>query len=213
MDEAPPINTRLPLQLHETPPADKWDSSHYCTNPSPSPLLDQTPYKYSLIPKIGKGPHHTCKLRHTCKLCHMSAYYVTIMCLTWSHGSQLLFRMALQSRWSDLATEWLQAGKSCEASGAVSWITLECSLLLRELRSNNTTKPLIIRAFSCSSCAWERGFAITVLHYFLHRRNGTHSHNLLFFRTYASTRISFRRQKCACLQIFFWMLAVFRDPC
>ena len=43
-------------------------------------------------------------------VCAESAYYVTISCLTWSRGSQLLFTMALQSRWADLA-----AGKPCEA--------------------------------------------------------------------------------------------------
>ena len=38
-------------------------------------------------------------------ICAESAYYVTIMCLLWSCGSQLLLTMALQSRWADLATE------------------------------------------------------------------------------------------------------------
>ena len=142
---------RLHPLISETPPI-------IAQTPPPPHCWTRPPTNIASSQKLGKGPYHTCKL------CHMSAYYVTIICLTWSHGSQLLFRMALQSRWSDLATEWLQAGKSCEASGAVSWITLECSLLLRELRSNNTTKPLIIRAFSCSSYAWERGFAVTVLH-------------------------------------------------
>ena len=37
-----------------------------------------------------------------------SAYYVTIMCLMWSRGSQLLLMMALQSRWTDLAMVQLQ---------------------------------------------------------------------------------------------------------
>ena len=39
-------------------------------------------------------------------VCAESGCYVTIACLTWSRCSQLL--MALQSRWTDLATERLQ---------------------------------------------------------------------------------------------------------
>ena len=40
----------------------------------------------------------------TLLVCAESAYYVTITCLLWSRGSQLLFTMALQSRWTDLPT-------------------------------------------------------------------------------------------------------------
>ena len=36
------------------------------------------------------------------------AYYVTISCLTWSHDSQLLLMIALQSRGTDLTTDRLQ---------------------------------------------------------------------------------------------------------
>ena len=38
-------------------------------------------------------------------VCAESAYYVRIMCLLWSRGSQLLLTMALQSRWAYLVTE------------------------------------------------------------------------------------------------------------
>ena len=59
-------------------------------------------FSISLIPR----PHLKNRERNFL-VCAKSAYYVTITCLTWSCGSQLLLTMALQSRW-DHAAEKLQ---------------------------------------------------------------------------------------------------------
>ena len=55
-------------------------------------------------PKIGKGGLVSLA---NFPVCAESAYYAAITCLMWSHGSQLLLTMVLQSRWTDLATERL----------------------------------------------------------------------------------------------------------
>ena len=62
---------------------------------------------YSILAS-SPGPTQTWSHLQTSRMCWVS-YYVTITCLTRSCGSQLLFMVALQSRWTDLTMEQLQA--------------------------------------------------------------------------------------------------------